>query len=100
MSADGSSNATTGRFGIQGKCKLADGSIKTMGILCFYEQEPFGVQVWKALLMKMNDECGEHTKGEMLMLRDEFIASCKTGHPCRQGLTGLYFLAMLLFLFF
>ena len=82
MSAHGSSNASTGRFDIQGKCKLADGSIKPMGILGFYEQEPFGEEVWKALLKKINDESGEHTKGAMLMLRDELIACCKAGHPC------------------
>ena len=82
MSAHGSSNASTGRFDIQGKCKLADGSIKPMGILGFYEQQPFGEEVWKALLKKINDESGEHTKGAMLMLRDELIASCKAGHPC------------------
>ena len=82
MSAYGSSNASTGRFDIQGKCKLADGSIKTIGILCFLEKEPFGEQVWKALLKKINDERGEHTKGEMLMLRDELFASGKAGQPC------------------
>ena len=82
MSAHGSSNASTGRFDIQGKCKLADGSIKPMGILGFYEQQPFGEEVWKALLKKINDESGEHTKGAMLMLRDELIACCKAGHPC------------------
>ena len=82
MSAHGSSNASTGRFDIQGKCKLADGSIKPMGILGFYEQQLFGEEVWKALLKKINDESGEHTKGAMLMLRDELIASCKAGHPC------------------
>ena len=82
MSAHGSSNASTGRFDIQGKCKLADGSIKPMSILGFYEQQPFGEEVWKALLKKINDESGEHTKGAMLMLRDELIACCKAGHPC------------------
>jgi hypothetical protein len=71
MSAHGSSTASTGRFDIQGKCKLADGSIKPMGILGFYEQQPFGEEVWKALLKKINDESGEHTKGAMLMLRVE-----------------------------
>ena len=82
MSAYGSSNACTCRFDIQGKCRLADGSINKMDIISFYGQEPFGEKVWKALLKKMNDESGEHTKGEMLMLRDELIASCKAGHPC------------------
>ena len=82
MSVYGSSNVSTGRFDIQGKCKLADGSMKTMGILGFYEQEPFGEKVWKALLKKINDESGDHTKGAMLMLRDELIASCKAGLPC------------------
>ena len=53
------------------KCVLGD-----------YEKEPFGEQVWKALLKKINDESGEHTKGEMLLLRDELIASCKAGNPC------------------
>ena len=56
--------------------------LKHWAFLAFYEQEPFGAQVWKAVLKKINYECGEHTKGEMLMLRDELIASCKAGHPC------------------
>ena len=33
LSAFGSSNASTGRFDIQGKCQLANGTIKTIGIL-------------------------------------------------------------------
>ena len=41
MSAHESSNAATGRFDIQGKCKLADGSIRTIGILGFCSQELF-----------------------------------------------------------
>jgi len=82
MSAHGSSNASTGRFDIQGKCKLADGSMRTIGMLGFCEQEPFGEQVWKALLKNINDASGHHTKGAMLMLRDELIASCKAGLPC------------------
>jgi hypothetical protein len=82
MSAHGSSNASTGRFDIQGKCKLADGSIRTIGILGFCSQEPFGEQVWKALLKTINDASGHHTKGSMVMMRDEFIACCKAGLPC------------------
>ena len=82
LSAFGSSNTSTGRFDIQGKCRLADGSIKNMGILGFSEPEPFGAKVWRALLNKINAESGEHTKGEMLRLRDELIASCKAGLPC------------------
>ena len=82
MSAHGSSNAATGRFDIQGKCKLADGSIRTIGILGFCSQEPFGEQVWKALLKTINDASGHHTKGSMVMMRDELIACCKAGLPC------------------
>ena len=82
MSAHGSSNAATGRFDIQGKCKLADGSIRTIGILGFCSQEPFGEQVWKALLKNINDASGHHTKGAMVMMRDELIACCKAGLPC------------------
>ena len=82
LSAYGSSNASTGRFDIQGKCKLKDGSNKVIGILGFSEKEPFGHNVWQALLKKMNEESGEHTKGDMFMLRDELIACCKAGQPC------------------
>ena len=82
MSAYGPSNASTGRFDIQGKCKLADGSIKAIGILGFCEQAPFGEKAWKGLMKKLHDEGGEHTKGEMLLLRDELIACCKAGYPC------------------
>ena len=82
MSAFGSSNATTGRFDIQGKCRLADGAVATIGITGFTEKEPWGKDVWNALLKKINDECGQHTKEEIIVLRDELIASCKAGHPC------------------
>ena len=79
LSAFGSSNASTGRFDIQGKCPLADGSIKTIGILGFLEKEHFGEQVWKVLLKNVNDAGGEHTKGEMMILRDEVIAAARQG---------------------
>ena len=82
MSAYGSSNASTGRFDIQGKCKLADGSIKTICILGFLEKEPFGEHVWCTLMKKINDEPALHTKGDLMKLRDELIASGKAGQPC------------------
>ena len=71
MSALGSSNASTGRFDIQGKCQLADGTIKTIGILGFVEKEQYGERVWNVLLKTINDASGMHTKGEMMILRDE-----------------------------
>ena len=82
LSAHGSRNAATGRFDIQGKCALPDGSCKKIGILGFCEKTSFGVQVWKTLLAKINDAKGKHTKGEIVMLRDELIEGCKAGHPC------------------
>ena len=82
LSAHGSSNPATGRFDIQGKCTLPDGSCKTIGILGFCEKESFGAQVWNTLLAKINDAKGKHTKGEIVMLRDQLIARCKAGHPC------------------
>ena len=85
LSAFGSCNAATGRFDIQGKCILPDGSCKTIGILCFYEKDSFGVQVWQTLMDKINDAKGKHTKGEIMMLRDKLIADCKAGHPCTVG---------------
>jgi hypothetical protein len=77
LSAHGSCNAETGRFDIQGKCTLPDGSCKTIGILGFYEKASFGVQVWSTLLAKINDAKGKHTKGEVMLLRDELIAGFK-----------------------
>ena len=85
MSAFGSSNACTCRFDIQGKCKLADGTIRKIGILGFngqLEKWAFFANLQKTLLHKMNSESGLHTKGEMISHRDELIASCKAGHPC------------------
>ena len=32
-------------------------------------------------MTKINDAKGKHTKGEIVMLRDELIAGCKAGHP-------------------
>ena len=85
LSAHGSGpNAVTGRFDIQGKCMLPDGSCKTMGILGFYEKASFGVQVWQTLMDKINEAKGKHTKGEIMMLRDKLIADCKAGHPCTE----------------
>ena len=44
------------------------------------------VGTWRAgnetLLTKINDAKGKHTKGEIVMLRDQLIAGCKAGHPC------------------
>ena len=77
MSAFGSFSAATGRFDIQGRCQLSDGSIKPIGILGFESKEPFAIRVWKELLKKMNDESGQDTKGEMLWSRDELIAAGK-----------------------
>ena len=82
LSAHGSCNAATGRFDIQGKCTLPDGSCKNIGILGFCEKDFFGVQVWNTLLAKINDAKGKHTKGEIVMLRDKLIAGYKAGHPC------------------
>ena len=84
LSATGSHNAATGRFDIQGKCMLPDGSCKTMGILGFYEKEAFGKQVWQTLMDTINEAKGKHTKGEIMMLRDKLIADCKAGHPCTE----------------
>ena len=80
--ASKSCNAATGRFDIQGKCTLPDGSCKNIGILGFCEKDFFGVQVWNTLLAKINDAKGKHTKGEIVMLRDKLIAGYKAGHPC------------------
>ena len=77
LSAHGSSNADTGRFDIQGKCTLPDGSCKKICILGFCEKEYFGVQVWDTLLAMVNDAKGKHTKGEIVMLRDKLIASSR-----------------------
>ena len=82
LSAYGSGNAATGRYDIQGKCTLPDGSCKTIGILGFCGKEAFGVQVWQTLMDKINEAKGQHTKGEMIMLRYKLIADCKAGHPC------------------
>ena len=75
LSAHGS--ASKGRFDIQGKCTLPDGSCKTIGILGFVEKEHFGWKVWNTLLAKINDAKGKHTKGEIVMLRYKLIADWK-----------------------
>ena len=80
LSAHGSCNAATGRFDIQGKCTLPDGSCKKVGVLGFCCQESFGMQVWETLMAKINDAKGKITKGEIVMLRDKLIAGCKAGH--------------------
>ena len=80
LSAHGSCNAATGRFDIQGRCTLPDGSCKTIGILGFTEKAAFGLQVWKTLLAKGKQ--GNHTKLELSILRDKLIADCKAGNPC------------------
>ena len=82
LSAYGSSNADSGRFDIQGKCKFSDGSTRSIGILGFCTKEPYGEQVWKALLRNIADASGHHTKGAMVKMKDEFIACCKAGLPC------------------
>ena len=82
LSAHGSSNAATGRFDIQGRCTLPDGSCKKIGIIEFYEKESFGVQVWEILMTKINGAKGQLSKGDIVMLRDKLIAGCKAGHPC------------------
>ena len=33
-------------------------------------------------MAKINDAKGKHTKGELMMLVDKLIASCKAGQPC------------------
>ena len=52
MSAYGSCSSKTGRMDIQGRCKFADGSIKTIGIVGLHHKDSFNVEekVWKALL--------------------------------------------------
>ena len=82
LSAYGSSNADSGRFDIQGKCQFPDGSTTSIGILGFCTKEPYGEQVWKALLRNIADASGHHTKGAMVKMKDEFIACCKAGLPC------------------
>ena len=82
LSAHGSCNADTGRFDIKGKCQLPDGSCKSIGILGYNCQEAFGKQVWESLMAKINDAKGKRTKGELVMLRDKLIASCKARQPC------------------
>ena len=77
MSAFGSCNSKTGRMDIQGKCKLADGSYKTIGILHLYQQDSFNFEekVWKALLEKIKAEAGTYTTGEIVALRDDMLAA-------------------------
>ena len=82
LSAHGSKNADTGRFDIQGKCTLPDGACKTMGIIGFYEKESFGKEIWDTLMTKINGAKGQLSKGDIVMLRDKLIASCRAGHPC------------------
>jgi hypothetical protein len=82
LSAYGSSNADSGRFDIQGKCQFPDGSTRSIGILGFCTKEPYGEQVWKALLRNIAEASGHHTKGSMVKMKDEFIACCKQGLPC------------------
>ena len=84
MTAHGSCNAISGRFDIKGKVKLPDGTGKNIGILGFEEKASFGVEVWTALMAKVNEEKGQLTKGELLLLRDKLIASCKAGQPCNN----------------
>ena len=82
LSAYGSGNAATGRYDIQDKCTLSDGSCKTIGIFGFCEKGEFGGQVWQTLLDKINNAKGKHTKGEIMFLCDKLISDCKSGRPC------------------
>ena len=85
QSAHGSSNADTGRFDIQGKINLPDGSCKTIGIIGFVEKAPWGKQVWDTLLTKINGAKGQLSKGDIVALRNKLVASCKAGHPCIES---------------
>ena len=78
----GQKNTATGRFDIQGRCTLPDGSCKTIGIIGFYEKKSFGVQVWETLKTKINGAKGQLSKGDIVLLRDELLARCRAGHPC------------------
>ena len=82
MTAHGSCNAATGRYDIQGKCLFPDGTNKKIGILGFCCQEPFGKNVWEILLSRINEAKGKITKADIVTLRDELIASFKSGHQC------------------
>ena len=82
LTAHGSCNAATGRYDIQGKCIFPDGTNKKVGILGFSCQEPFGTKVWENLMSKTNEAKGKITKGDIVNLRDELIASFKSGHQC------------------
>ena len=77
MSAYGSCNSITGRMDIQGRCNLADGSCKAIGILALHQKDSFNFEekVWKALLQKVNAEPGVFTKGAIVALRDDMIAA-------------------------
>lgn len=89
LSAHGSSNADTGRFDIQGKINLPDGSCKTIGIIGFVEKAPWGKQVWDTLLTKINGAKGQLSKGDIVALRNKLVASCKAGHPCIESDSAL-----------
>ena len=78
MSAYGSCSSKTGRMDIQGKCTVADGSIKTIGIVGLHRKDSFNVEekIWKALLDNMIAATpGTLTKGEFVSLRDALLAS-------------------------
>ena len=82
LTACGSCNGATGRYDIQGKCLFPDGTNKKVGIIGFSCQESFGKKVWDILIHKINEAKGKITKGDIIKLRDELIASFKSGHQC------------------
>ena len=78
MSAYGSCSSKTGRMDIQGRCKFANGSIKTIGIVGLHHTDSFNVEekVWKALLDEIIAATpGILTNGQAVSLRDAWLAS-------------------------
>ena len=71
----GSCNAEIGRVDLQAKCLFPDGSHKTIGILGICKKKGFEENVWKSLLQTMKDQSGKCTKGSIIALRDELLAS-------------------------
>ena len=72
MAAYGSCSSKTGRMDIQGRCKFADGSIKTIGIVDLHRKDSFNVEetVWKDLLDKIIAATpGTLTKGKVVIER-------------------------------
>ena len=75
-----STHKDKGRIGIQAKCKLADGSIKTVGIVgLHFHNSPNSVAFGKALLAK----CKEGTlitKADIVTARDAMLSEEWTAH--------------------